>query len=342
MPATHPSASPIAVIVRVAIIAVTIGLFLHSSLHAMLGHRDIAVLSALATPLGISSWGFARAGHHEAAIMLLSGVLLTVVTLVLMLNPLGVHDVLITAYGGIVLVASLLLSRPSFIVITALTMIAATAVFALDMTGHTKSLIAHGPEWPQLGVFLVVTAVFAAIGRVASETLFGSLGALRLAAAGDAVTGLANRPGFFAQGAALLTRARAGGESCALVLADLDGFRRLKVVVGYAATDRVVAEVGKRLAQLPGAHLIARIAEDEFAVLAKVDREGMAADLARKVHQALEFEFSGVSVRCAVGFSRFPRDGDDLDALLLAAEGSLIEAKAAVGGERLAGPADRI
>ena len=346
-PTTMPTsqsgaATPMNVIVRVAIIAVTIVLFLHSSVHAMLGHRDIAVLSALATPLGISSWGFARAGHHEAAIMLLSGVLLTVVTLALMLNPLGVHDVSIVAYGGIVLVASLLLSRPNFLVITALTMGSAATVFALDITGHTQSVVSRMSEWPQLGIFLVLTTAFAVIGRVASETLFGSLGALHLAAAGDPVTGLANRAGFFTRGKTLLEAAQAAQSPCALVLADLDGFRRLKVVVGYSATDRVVAEVARRLREIAGDHLLARLAEDEFAVLARGMDEGQAADLARRVHDALIFEYSGVAVRCAVGFSRFPRDGDHLDSLLLAAEGSLLGAKSNSEGTRLAGPADRI
>ena len=85
-----------------------------------------------------------------------------------------------------------------------------------------------------------------------------------------------------------------------------------------------------------------RIGEGEFAVLGHgLDGEHAAEELARRVHEALNFEFAGVDVRCAVGFARFPRDADGLDALLLAAEGSLLSAKAAIG-ERLAGPADRI
>ncbi len=331
------------VIVRVAIIAVTIALFVQSSLHAMLGHRDIAVLCALATPLGISAWGFARAGHHEAAIMLLSGVLLTVVTLELMLNPLGVHDVSITAYGGIVLVAALLLSRQNFIAVTALTLLGAGAAFVLDATGHTASTLHLRSDWSQLAVFILLTTVFAIIGRVASEVLFGSLGALHLAAAGDPVTGLANRAGFLTKARALLEAARARRGACALVLADLDGFRRLKVVVGHDAADRVVAEAGRRLEALCADHLVARIADDEFAVLAsELVSEESAAALAREIHAALEFGYLGAEVRSTVGFARFPRDGDTLDALVLGAEAALLGAKADPVGERVAGPADRI
>ncbi|HET9470516.1 MAG TPA: diguanylate cyclase, partial [Usitatibacter sp.] len=108
-------------------------------------------------------------------------------------------------------------------------------------------------------------------------------------------------------------------------------------------TDRLVVEAGRRLASVATAgELTARLGEHEFALLVPgVEGDQAAEDLARKVHQALNFDFSGVAVRCAVGFARYPRDADGLEALMLAAEGSLVSAKGVVG-ERLAGPADRI
>jgi len=328
-------------IVRVAIVAVTIALFLDSTLNALLGRRDIAVVLALATPLGISAWGFARAGHHEAAMVLLSSVLITVVTLILVLNPIGVHDVVITAYGGIVLVAALLLSRRNFLAITGLTILAAAGAFTLDITGYTHAVAAPRSEWPQLAIFLIVTSVFAVIGRVASEVLFGSLGAARLAAAGDPVTGLANRAGLLAEGAVLVAGRRGRPGCTAMVLANLDGFRRIKVLVGYGAADRVVLEVARRIAAIAGGHLRARTNEGEFAVLAGLADEAAATQLARDLYAALSFDYSGVAVRCAVGYARFPRDADNVEGLLLAAEGSLLSAQEH-GAERLAGPADRI
>lgn len=327
------SSTPIALIVRVAIVAVTLALFLNSSLNAMLGHRDVAVLSALAAPLGISSWGFARAGHHEAAIMLLSGVLLVVVTLVLMMSPLGVHDVAITAYGGIVLVASLLLSRRNFLAVTVLTMGAATGAFALDITGHSRSVVSQASAWSQLAVFLLLTSAFAVIGRVAAEALFGSLGAAQRAAAGDALTGLANRPGFEATAKRILKRAVAGGGTCVLILVQLEGYRRLRVMVGSSASDRMLAEAARRIVSVAGDGIVGRVSDAEFAVLARdLPPEGGAEDLAAKVRQALDFEFCGVAVRSTVGFGRFPKDADHLDTLLLAAEGSLLAAQHAERG----------
>ncbi|MEO5617643.1 MAG: hypothetical protein ABIS67_07710, partial [Candidatus Eisenbacteria bacterium] len=78
---------PTTAIVRVAIIAVTLALFFGTSFNALLGHRDIAIMLALATPLGISAWGFAHAGHNEAAMALICCVLVTVVTMILVLSP---------------------------------------------------------------------------------------------------------------------------------------------------------------------------------------------------------------------------------------------------------------
>lgn len=337
------AAAPMTTIVRVAIIAVTITLFFASSFHALLGHRDIAVLLALATPLGISAWGFARAGHNEAAMVLLSCVLITVVSLVLVLNPLGVHDLAITAYGGIVLVGALVLSRRSFYLVAGLTLLATATVFALDMNGMTHSQVAHYSGWPQLVEFLVVTALFATIGRVASEHLLGSLGDAHLASAGDPVTGLPNRAAFLALASAQLAIAHSRQDRGALVLMDLDGFRRVNLVVGHRAADAVLREAAERIRRVAGAHLIARVGDDEFAVLALgMTDDGAASELARAIHAALTFEFSGVAVRNAVGYARFPRDAHAFEPLLMAADSSLARAKALAGGERVAGPADRI
>ena len=114
---TTPGASgegAMATIVRMAVVVVTIALFSGATINAIIGQRELAVIFALAAPLGISAWGFVRAGYNEPAILLLCLVLTVVVTLVLVLNPLGVHDVAITAYGGVILFAALLLSRGAF------------------------------------------------------------------------------------------------------------------------------------------------------------------------------------------------------------------------------------
>jgi diguanylate cyclase (GGDEF)-like protein len=330
-------------IVRLAIIVVTLALFLGSTLNAVTGQRDLAVLFALATPLGISAWGFARGGYNEAALVLLCSVLTVVASLVLVLNPRGVHDVAITAYGGVVLTGALLLSRRAFFLLVGLVLIAATLAFTVDILGLSANRGGDHTDWKQYVQFLVITAVFAALGRFSAETLMGSLGVAHRATMGDAVTGLLNRPGFMSHGASRLDAAPPGTSSV-LVLADLDDFQRVNMVIGHRAGDGVLKETAARLAPVAQGHVHARIGDDEFAVLA----DGLATDadceaFARAVHSALQFEFSGVSVRCSVGFARAPRDANAMEALLLAAEGSLIQAKDHEHAvERFAAPADRI
>lgn len=341
-PPYDPTVSaPMTAIVRVAVVVVTLALFFSSSFNAILGNRDIAILLALATPLGISAWGFARAGHNEPAMVLLCLVLVTVTTLILVISPLGVHDVAVTAYGGVVLVGALLLTRRAFMGVVAVTLFAATCVFVLDLIGYSRSQILRYSHWSQLVNFLVMTTVFAALGRVAAEELFGSLGDAHHASMGDPVTGLNNRAGFFEMAQARLKAAQAKDQTGALVLVDLDGFRRVNLVIGHEAADHMLKEVARRLMHASGEHLVARVGDDEFAVLAIGVTEGEAPLLARAIHDALNFDFLGVSVRNGAGYSRFPRDAHGIESLMLGAESALASAKTRET-ERLMGPMDRI
>ena len=337
-----PTTSPaVSAIVRSAVIVATMALFAGSLINAVLGERDIAVVLALAAPLGISAFGFLRAGYNEAAMALLCCVLITVVTLILALNRLGVHDMAVMAYGGIVLFGSLLFTRKSFTLITGLTLFAATAVFIYDMQGFSRSQIQQHTGWPQYLDFLMLVSVFAILGRTVAEKLFGSLGDAHAAATEDMLTGLQSRAGFMKMAAEKLAAAHAKGEEGALVVLDLDGFRRTTLVIGHEAADNVLRECARRLRQEFGEDLIGRLGDDEFVVLRTGLHEGHAAEFARVVHQAIGFDYLGVEVRNAAGFARFPRDAHAIEALLMAAETSLVESKASET-QRYAGPGGRI
>ena len=337
------SSEPMTAIVRVAIVVVTLALFFATSFNAMLGNRDIAILLALATPLGISAWGFARAGHNEAAIMLLCTVLVTVVTFILVLNPLGVHDVAVTAYGGVVLVGALLLSRRAFFAIVGLTLIAASSAFIADLAGLTRSQIGRHSDWPQFVDFLLITSVFAVLGRVAAERLFGSLGDAHRASTKDPVTGLLNRSGFMMAAAMRLKALHAKGEFAVLVVVDIDAFRRVNIVIGHQAADHILGEAGQRISQAggDGEHIVGRVGDDEYAVLGLGIDEEHAEAFARVVHDSANFDFLGVSLRSAAGYARFPRDAHGIESLMLGAQSGVAIAKARET-DRISGPAERI
>jgi c-di-GMP-specific phosphodiesterase len=80
----------------------------------------------------------------------------------------------------------------------------------------------------------------------------------------DALTGLLDRRSFVARARERLTHSG----SYELVVADLNRLRRLNEALGHERADLVLAALGSRLAAaFPEAALMARIGEDEFAVL---------------------------------------------------------------------------
>jgi c-di-GMP-specific phosphodiesterase len=108
---------------------------------------------------------------------------------------------------------------------------------------------------------------------------------VRFAAADlDTLTGLLDRKTF-------VTRARERLQSPGqheLVVADLDRLRRLNEALGHERADLVLAALGSRLAAaFPPNALLARVGEDEFAVLAPTSRPSAAETLRQALEQPL-------------------------------------------------------
>ncbi len=320
-------------IVRIAVIAVTVALVLGSGFNAVLGHRDVAVLFALAAPLGISAWGFARAGLHEAGVVLLSLVLVAVVSLTLYLSDMGIHDHAVIAYAGVLLFNALLLSRKFFIAMAVATLVAAAIVFILEFQGLTHSKIGRLTGWPALFDFLLITGLTGVLGRVVAEILFGSLGDAQASSIKDPVTGLSNRYRFLAT---MASRMRSADSDTfgVLALADLDNFRRTNHVIGHVAADRILAEVARRVELVAPGALVGRLGDDEFALFAlELATPEEAIRVAQSLSAALTFEHAGVSVRVGMGYAIFPRDANGVESLLVAADSSLADAKAQDSGK---------
>ncbi|MGH8982139.1 MAG: putative bifunctional diguanylate cyclase/phosphodiesterase [Acidimicrobiales bacterium] len=120
--------------------------------------------------------------------------------------------------------------------------------------------------------------------RVAAES------ALSHQATHDALTGLANRTEFHQVVRTCLSEAAADGTPVAILVLDLENFKRVNDTIGHAAGDRLLVEMGRRLSHtLPGAHTVARLGGDEFAAVlaADGDPDGAVA-AARRVLRALD------------------------------------------------------
>jgi diguanylate cyclase (GGDEF)-like protein len=129
---------------------------------------------------------------------------------------------------------------------------------------------------------------------------------------------------------------RAGDDApgYAVVLLDLDGFKFVNDRHGHPAGDDVLRALAARLrAAARPEDTVARIGGDEFAVVAP----GAGPDGARRLADALEFAASqvfdpgGEPVRGTAAWALFPDDGADAEAVVLAADRRLYEAKRAPG-----------
>lgn len=145
---------------------------------------------------------------------------------------------------------------------------------------------------------------------------------LRTQAARDALTGLANRD--------TLLRAmqeELGDETsvgCAVLFADLDGFKAANDTHGHQVGDMLLRAVGERLLAIaPAADVVARYGGDEFVVLCR-DTDARGAEQVRSaIEAAVAVPFTtshglvhiGLSVGVAVG-----RHGDTATDLISAAD----------------------
>jgi diguanylate cyclase (GGDEF)-like protein len=155
----------------------------------------------------------------------------------------------------------------------------------------------------------------------------------------DPLTGLANRKALLSEVAdhvpAHAERAARGeaDRHLALLVLDLDHFKRVNDALGHAVGDRLLVQVGSRLeaAVRPG-DVVARLGGDEFAILApRLDGVDAARDLAAKVVAALtepvSLEGLPLDVAGSMGIALYPDHGEDFATLLRHADVAMYDAK---------------
>jgi len=151
----------------------------------------------------------------------------------------------------------------------------------------------------------------------------------------DTLTGLPNRQLFFDRLAQALNVARAEGRELAVMVIDVQGFKRVNDTLGRHTGDRVLKELGRRLERTTAESAApARIGGDRFAVVAP---NLSAANVARWIDEwiidslAEPLTVDGVELRTSVkvGIALFPTDADTAETLVVNAEAALQRATGA-------------
>jgi diguanylate cyclase (GGDEF)-like protein len=147
----------------------------------------------------------------------------------------------------------------------------------------------------------------------------------------DQVTGLPNRGLFNERLSLALQKQTDGGSMLAVVLLDLERFRRINETLGRVAGDELLQLVARRLQKVDAS--AARISVDVFAIELRAGRS--VTELVRAFEDlsarcfADPFDLAGEEVRitCRGGIAVFPSDGLTADTLLRHAEAALRQAK---------------
>jgi diguanylate cyclase (GGDEF)-like protein/PAS domain S-box-containing protein len=156
----------------------------------------------------------------------------------------------------------------------------------------------------------------------------------------DVLTGLPNRAMFIDRTEQALVHASRHKRHVGVLLLDIDRFKGINENYGRAAGDEVLHEIAERLqATLREGDTVARLSVDEFGVLicdlAQTDDIlSLGKKLLHVVAQPIHFKTSEIDdlfVTGSAGVSLYPRDGDNAEGLLKAADVAMHSAKS-LGG----------
>ena len=150
----------------------------------------------------------------------------------------------------------------------------------------------------------------------------------------DALTGLPNRRLLADRVEVALAQAKRDGTPFALLFLNLDRFNHINETLGRDFGDRVLLDVADRIRGcVREVDTVARLAGDEFVVLANGVDELGAETAAWRVMDALKLPFTqgGMSftVTASLGISLYPNDGAVMNELVRRADAAMRDAKLA-------------
>ena len=173
-------------------------------------------------------------------------------------------------------------------------------------------------------------------GREMSERV-AALEKLRHEATHDALTGFPNRMLYEDRLRQALAHAARSGGHVAVVVIDIDGFKRINAELGHHAGDAALREVARRLRQcVREEDTAARLGGDEFGLL--LCGTGNAERVVRAVVEACAEPVRwnadvAIPLSVSVGWSHSPEDGRDAVELLRCADEAMYRARCE-GGAR--------
>jgi diguanylate cyclase (GGDEF)-like protein len=166
--------------------------------------------------------------------------------------------------------------------------------------------------------------------RVEAE-LRASEARMRDLAIRDGLTGLFNRRHALEQLAAALARSIIGGERLSVGLVDIDHFKRVNDELGHLTGDAVLRDFARVLTErVRASDVVGRYGGEEFVVVLRGANAVAGRAVLDQVRTALDLRLPGGGLpkyTFSAGVAELGTDGDDVTALLAAADERLYDAK---------------
>jgi len=147
----------------------------------------------------------------------------------------------------------------------------------------------------------------------------------------DGLTGIFNRRFFELRISEEVERARRYGTGMAVIMADIDQFKRLNDEFGHLLGDEVLRQVSSIFhQQVRKIDVVCRYGGEEFAILLTQTNAQQALTIAEKLRRQVEnWQFPGVprSITISAGVAAFPTHGRSRDEIVRAADNGLYTAK---------------
>jgi diguanylate cyclase (GGDEF)-like protein len=149
----------------------------------------------------------------------------------------------------------------------------------------------------------------------------------------DGLTGIFNRRFFELRISEEVERARRFGTGLAVIMIDIDQFKRLNDEFGHLLGDEVLRQVSSMFhQQLRKIDVVCRYGGEEFAILLSQTNQQLALGVTEKLRRLVEtWQFPGVprAVTISAGVASYPDHGSTRDELVRSADTGLYAAKQA-------------
>ncbi|MEM1317539.1 MAG: GGDEF domain-containing protein [Pseudomonadota bacterium] len=187
-------------------------------------------------------------------------------------------------------------------------------VIAFMLLSNPRLLVGIMPELVSMELVYLTWPAYAVVWIVLSQLVAGTTIALsmrdvivqaRKEAETDVLTGIANRRAFDRH----IARSGRRGDRPALVMLDIDHFKRINDQFGHDEGDRCIAMVGAIVGKYaPEGCCAARLGGEEFAILLNDGGADAASTVARAIHHALRQSARVLDFTVSIGVAEGPKE----------------------------------